>query len=117
MLFGEIIAAAMLICGILTVYLTHLHGVFFLPDLMLLANAEALGLTGSVALAALAAWLSLQFSEGAARMALRGVFIALLALFFLRGQWLPAAAGTAALIALVAGAVLLALLRSRLKQA
>ena len=69
-LFGEIIAAAMLVCGVATVYLTHLHSVFFLPDLLQLATSEALGLTGSVALAALAAWLTLQFSEGVARMGL-----------------------------------------------
>jgi hypothetical protein len=116
-LFGEIIAAAMLVCGVATVYLTHLHSVFFLPDLVQLATSEALGLTGSVALAALAAWLTLQFSEGVARMGLRVVFVALLALFFLRGQSLPATAGTGALIALVVSLVLLGLLRARLKQA
>jgi hypothetical protein len=116
-LFGEAIAAAMLICGVLTVYLTHLHSVFFLPDLPQLATSEALGVTGSLALAALAGWLTLQFSSGAARAGLRVVFLVLLALFFLRGQWLPATAGIGALISLALSAVLFVLLGMGLKRA
>jgi hypothetical protein len=116
-LFGEAIGAAMLICGVLTVYLTHLHSVFFLPDLPQLATSEALGLTGSLALAALAGWLTLRFSSSVARAGLRVVFLLLLALFFLRGQWLPATAGVGALIALALSGVLFALLRMGLKQA
>jgi hypothetical protein len=116
-LFGELISVAMLLCGILTVYLTHLHSVFFLPDLPQLATAEALGLTGSLALAALAGWLSLRFSSGAARLALRIIFLGLVALFFFRGQWLPETAGVGALIALAVSALLFGLLSAGLKRA
>jgi hypothetical protein len=116
-LFAETIAVAMLLCGILTVYLTHLHSVFFLPDLPQLATSEALGVTGSLALAALAAWLTLQFSSGVARLGLRVVFVGLLALFFLRGQWLPDTAGIGALIALAVSVALFGLLRMGLKRA
>jgi hypothetical protein len=115
-LFGEIIAAAMLVGGVLTVYLTHLRSVFFLPDLIQLAASAALGLTGSVALASMAAWLTRRFSSGAARGALRFVFFALLVLFFLREQWLPAAAGLGIPIALAVAGVFLDLLRRELNR-
>ena len=116
-LFAEAIAVAMLLCGILTVYLTHLHSVFFLPNLEQLATSEALGVTGSLTLAVLAAWLTLRYSSGVARGALRVVFLGLLALFFLRGQWLPDTAGVGAIIALAASLVLFGLLRMGLKRA
>ncbi len=42
-LFGEVIAAAMLVGGVLTVYLTHLRSLFFLPDLIQLATSAVVG--------------------------------------------------------------------------
>lgn len=115
-LFGEIVAAAMLAAGVLTVYLTHLRSVFFLPDLVQLATSAALGLTASLALASMAAWLTRRFSSGVARGTLRGVFLALLVLFFLREQWLPAAAGLGIPIALAVAGVFLDLLRRELNR-
>jgi hypothetical protein len=115
-LFGEIIAAAMLACGILTVYLTHLRTIFFLPDLVNLAVSGAFGLAGSLALAGLAGWVTLRFSRGVARGTLRIVFLALLVVFFLRGQWLPAAAASGIPIALALAAVFVILLRRELKR-
>src|SRR6185437_6743263 len=88
-LFGEYIVAAMLALGVLTVYLAHLHSVFFPPDVPALAISMGLGVAISLALAAAAGWLTIQFSVGAARIGLRVVFLALVALFFYRGQWLP----------------------------
>jgi len=115
-LFGELIAALMLVGGVLTVYLTHLRSVFFLPDLVNLGTSGAFGLSASLALAALAGWLTLRFSGGVARGTLRGVFLALLVLFFLRGQWLPAAASSGIPIALAVSAVFLDLVRRELKR-
>jgi hypothetical protein len=115
-LFGELIAAAMLAAGILTVYLTHLRSLFFLPDLVQIAISGAFGLTGSLTLASMAGWLTLRFSAGVARGTLRIVFLVLLVLFFLRGQWLPAAAASGIPVALVAAAVFVELLRRELKR-
>jgi|SRR5580698_7643471 hypothetical protein len=114
-LFGELIAAAMLFSGILTVYITHLRTVFFLPDTNHLAIFGVLGLAGSLALASLAAWVALQFSAGVARGTLRVVFLALLAVFFLRSQWLPTVAGQLIPVGIIAAAVFLELLRRELK--
>lgn len=114
-LFGEIIAAAMLAGGVLTVYLTHLRSLFFLPDLVQLATSGAFGAAGSLALAGMAGWLTLRFSGGAARGTLRVVFLALLVIYFLRGQWLPAAAASGIPVALAVAAVSLDLLRRELK--
>lgn len=109
-LFGEWIIAAMLSAGILTVYLTHRHTVFFPPDVPALAIAAGFGVSISLALAAGAAWLTTQFSPGAARIALRIVFLALVALFFYRGQWLPQVAAMGAWITLGIAAIFLGLL-------
>ncbi len=115
-LFGEIIAVAMLAAGVLTVYLTHLRSVFFLPNLVYLATSQVLGLVGSLAVAGMAGLLTLRFSAGVSQGTLRIVFLALLVLFFLRGQWLPAAAAAGIPITLVAAAVFLELLRRELKR-
>ena len=114
-LFGEGIVAAMLAAGILTVYLTHRHTVFFPPDVPALAVSAGLGVAISLALAAGAAWLALQFSPGAARIGLRIVFLALVALFFYRGQWLPQVAAAGTWLALGISALFLGLLWRRLQ--
>lgn len=114
-LWGELIIAAMLGCGILTVYLTHLHRVFFPPDVPSLAVSCGLGVAISLAIAASAGWLTVQFSSGVARIGLRVIFLGLVALFFFRGQWLPLTAGPGTLIALALTAVFLALLYLRLR--
>src|SRR5579863_1798501 len=54
-LFGEGIALAMVASGLTTVYVTN-RAVFFPPDLESLGYALLLGLSGSLALAALAGW-------------------------------------------------------------
>jgi hypothetical protein len=96
-LYGEFLTFVILLAGFMTVYLTH-PGFMLAPDLSTLALAGAFGLTASTALAAIAGWITLRFSAGVARLALRGVFLTLLVLFFYRYRWLPAVAGTAAVI-------------------
>lgn len=49
-------------------------------------------------------------------MALRLIFLGLLALFYLRGQWLPAVAGQGILFSVMGAAVFLMLLRQRLRK-
>jgi hypothetical protein len=112
-LLGELLAIAMLACGTATVYYLN-RAAFFPPDLETLAYSLMLGLAASLALAALAAWVTIEFSAGASRMALRLIFLGLLALFYLRGQWLPAVAAPGILISLMAASVFLMLLRQRL---
>ena len=109
-LYGECVAAAMLLTGFATVYLTHLHRTMFAPELQTLAAAGALGLTGSLALAAGAAYISLRFSADVAKAALRMIFVLILFAFLYRSQRLPDVAATGAWMCLVvASAEMLAL--------
>ncbi|MBV8847521.1 MAG: hypothetical protein JO307_32320 [Bryobacterales bacterium] len=114
--FGEAIAIAMLACGLLTVRLT-LPYLLFGPDLALLSGSVLLGLTTSFALSALAAWIALQYSSGAARLALRIVLLVLVVAFFLQSRLLPQVAVTGAIIAAIAAAVFLFLIRASLRRA
>jgi hypothetical protein len=113
--FGELVVIAMLACATATVFYMN-RPAFFPPDLETLGYSLLLGLAASLALVSLAAWLTVEFSAGAARMALRLIFLGLLALFYLRGQWLPAVAGQGILISVMAAAVFLTLLRQRLRR-
>jgi hypothetical protein len=114
-LLGELIAMAMLASGTATVFLMN-RAAFFPPDLETLGYSILLGWAASLALASLAAWITAEFSAGVARMALRLIFLGLLVLFYLRGQWLPTVAGRGILISSMAAATFLMLLRQRLKR-
>jgi hypothetical protein len=94
--YGEFLTLVILLAGFMTVYLSH-PSFMIPPDLTTLARAGALGLAAATALASIAGWVTLRFSAGAARAALRGIFLALLVLFFYRYRWLPDVAGTAAI--------------------
>ena len=85
--YGEGLALVMLIAGVVTVSVGH--GRMLLPELDVLAEAGFLGLTGSIALALLAGWMTLRFSAGAARFGMRAIFLVLLLLFLFRAQRLP----------------------------
>jgi len=115
-LFGELIAVVMLGCGIGTVYATS-RGYVFAPDLETLAYSISLGAAGSLALASLAAWVTVQISATASRMALRAVFLLLLAGFYFEGRWLPNVARTGTILCLLAAPVFVVLLRLRLGRA
>jgi hypothetical protein len=110
--YGECMAVAFLSAGLVTVYATHWHGLMLAPDVVTLATAGALGLTGSLALAAGAAWITLRFSAGVARGALRVVFLSLLFLFFFRSRWLPDVAGIGAVVCLAVAVLMLIALRT-----
>jgi hypothetical protein len=101
--YGECMALAMLAAGVITVSLTH--GRLLVPVLNILAKGSALGVSASLALASVAAWITLRFSAGVARAAMRAIFLLLLAAFFFWSRWLPDMAGTGALIGLVVSAV------------
>lgn len=112
-LFGEALAVAMLGCGIATVY-ARARGVVFPPDLQLIAYALILGFTASLALASMAAWLTLRISPGAARIGLRVVYLALVVLFYLDSRRLPDMLMTGAAFCLFAAAAFTLLLKLRL---
>ncbi len=88
-LYGELVALALLGAGIATVYLTHRGGFVPTPDWESLAKSALFGWSASVMLAALAAWVAVRFSRGTAVICLRLVFFGLLILFYYRGQSLP----------------------------
>jgi hypothetical protein len=114
-LFGELIAVAILASGVATVYYTS-RGGFFPPDLVTLGYSLWLGLAACLALASLAAWIAVEFSAVAARMALRVVFVGLLALYYLRGAWLTDVAPIGILICLMAAVTFTMLLRHALRK-
>ena len=114
--FGEAIAVAMLACGLLTVRLTSPY-LPFGPDVASLPDALLLGLTASVALASLGAWVALRFSASAARLALRTVLLLLVVAFFLRSRSLPEVAVPGAIVAAGAAILFLLLLRGTLREA
>jgi hypothetical protein len=113
-LYGELVAGAMLVLGLITVYLLHWGRIVVGPDLRSLAECSALGLTLSLAVSTAAVWLSVRFSTGAAKGAVRVVFLGLLAAFYLRSGWLPTIALRGAGIALLASILFFLVLRATL---
>lgn len=110
-IYGEGLAVVMLASGIATVSISRGRRLR-LPELDVLGEAGLLGLMASAALALMAGWVTLRFSHGAARRALRYVFLAMLVAFFFWSRWLPEAAlRGAALAAVIAGAMIFVLRR------
>jgi hypothetical protein len=85
--YGEGLALAMLIAGVVSVSVANGRAMF--PELDVLGLGAALGLAASTALALFAGWMTLRFSGAAARMGLRIIFVGLLVLFVFRGERLP----------------------------
>lgn len=85
--YGEGIALLILAAGIGVVLKTRTVPID--PDWNGLAGAAMLGFFASVAMASVAAWFAIRFSPGAARAALRILFLGLLLLFFFKSRWLP----------------------------
>jgi hypothetical protein len=112
--YGEATSLAILVLGIVTVLALHPQAYLFLPDPILLGEAMLLGLASTLALTALAAWITLQFSARVATSVLRLLFLFLFALFLLRSWWLPGIAGLGALVAFVCAGCLLLLLKRRM---
>jgi hypothetical protein len=113
-LYGEFIAGAMLLLGIVTVYVSRAGRIVVGPDLRSLAECAALGLSLSLAVSMAAVWLSVRFSPRAAKTGVRLVFLGLLAAFYLRSGWLPTVALRGAGTALLASILLLLGLRATL---
>jgi hypothetical protein len=107
--YGEGLAVAMLIGGVVTVSISR--GRFLLPELDVLAEAALLGLAGSIALALLAGWMTLRFSAGAARHGMRAIFLGLLLLFLFQAQRLPDVPLRGIELAVALSALLVILLR------
>lgn len=109
--YGELMTVLILASAFTTIYVTRPYA--FAPDLGTLFSAGFFGLTASLAMAAVAAWMTLVLSAASARRLMRVVFLALLFLFFFRSGWLPDVAGEAALVSLaIAAAALLAVRRT-----
>ena len=85
-----------------------------LPELDVLGEALLLGLAGCIALALFAGWMTLRFSAGAARFGMRAIFLALLLLFFFRGQRLPEIPLRGVELSVALSALMLILLRREL---
>ena len=111
---GELLAGALLLLGIATVYVLHSGRIVVGPDLQSLAECAALGLTLSCAVSTATVWISIRTSPRAAKAAVRLVFLGLLAAFYFRSGWLPAVALRGAGIALLASIVLFVALRTTL---
>jgi hypothetical protein len=109
-LYGEIMAVAIVLAGFLTVLSTHSRALFA-PDFLSLGEALALGLSGSLAMAAIAAWVALRFSAGVARMALRIIFLTLLLLLVFRSRSLPDVEVAGTLVCLGVAVVMMVALR------
>lgn len=85
--YGEGMALAMLIAGVVTVSVAQ--GRLLFPELDVLGLGAALGLAASTALALFSGWMTLRFSAAWARVGMRLVFMGLLILFVLQGSRLP----------------------------
>lgn len=109
--YGNLLSWILLIAAVSTVYLSHLESAFFPPDVITLASGLALGLGLSLALSSAAVWISLRFSETAARMTLRVLFLFLLFAFFRGGRKLPDVAIDVALLCVAASVGIVAALR------
>lgn len=118
-LYGECMMLTILASGFMTVYTTraYLRRARLAPDVDTLVASGALGLAGSLALAALAACMALRFSPGVARAGLRAIFLLLLGAFFLWQRRLPDVADTGALVCLLVAAAAIFALRKILKGA
>ncbi len=109
--YGEVMVIAILMAALATVYLTHRY-IPIAPDVPGMLEANAFGIAASLAMGAIAGWITLQFSAGAARSMMRVIFLGLLVVFFFYSRWLPEMVGIGAIAALaVAAAALVALRR------
>ena len=113
--YGELITGALLMLGLITVYLSRGGRIVVGPDLQSLAECALFGLTLSLAVSMAAVWLSIRFSPGAAKIGVRLIFVGLLAAFYLRSGWLPDVALRAAGIALLVSALFFLALRATIR--
>ena len=113
-IYGEVVAAVLLLLGMITVYVTRWGRIVVGPNLESLAECAALGLMLSLAVSTAAVYLCVRVSPRIAKTGVRLVFLGLLAAFYLRAGWLPTVALKAAGIALLASILFLLALRAML---
>ncbi len=99
--YGELMAGAILLLGLATVFLSRWGRIVVGPDLRSLGECALLGISLSLAICAAASWISLRFSPSASKASIRLMFLVLLAAFYLRPGWLPTIALRGALLALL----------------
>jgi hypothetical protein len=112
--YGELLAGAMLMLGITTVYVSRAGRIVVGPDLRSLSECAALGLMLSWAVSTAAVWISLRTSPRTAKTVSRLVFLGLLAAFYFRSGWLPSVALRGAGFALLTSILLSVGLRTTL---
>ena len=111
--YGEGMTLLLLVLGLGTVLIGHRQAYLFLPDPILLGEAVLLGLGLTLALTAMSAWITLQFSGRMAMVVLRVLFLLLFAVFLLRSWWLPSIAGWGAVSSFGVAGCFLLLVRQR----
>lgn len=114
-IYGEVMVIAILIPAFATVHFTHLYFPIA-PDVAGLLEANAFGIASSIAMAAIAGWITTRFSAGASRMAMRVIFLGALVVFFFRSRWFPDVVGIGAVVALGVAAVTIVALRVELQR-
>lgn len=107
--YAEGLALAMLLLGTITVNMTR-PGAMRLPELDTLSESALLGITATAAMALLAGWLTLRFSDTTARLVSRSVLFLLLLEFWLNSSRLPEVGLRGALLCVVVAGVLTHLL-------
>jgi len=112
--YGELLAATMLVLGLITVYVARGGRIVVGPDLGSLAQCAAFGLTLSLAVSTATVWLSLRISPRIAKGLVRLTFLGLLAAFYFRSGWLPSVALRSAGVALLASILFVLALRATL---
>jgi hypothetical protein len=112
--YGELLTSAMLLLGLITVYVPRRGRIVVGPDLASLAECAAFGLTLSMAVSTAAVWLSVRFSPGAGKRVVRLTLLGLLAAFYFRSGWLPNVGMRGAGIALLASILFFLALRATL---
>ena len=112
--YGELVAGAMLLVGVTTVYVSHWGGIVVGPNLRSLGECALLGLALSLAVSTATVCVSVKFSPRAAKGMVRLVFLGLLVAFYLRSGWLPTVALRGAGIALVVFVLFFLTLRAML---
>jgi hypothetical protein len=105
-LYGESMALVILVAGFMTAYFRS--PALFVLDIRGILEPIALGAAGTLALASISAVIGLMLPKGAARMALRVIFLGLLLLFFFRSRWLPDVLISGSLVCLGLSAIALA---------
>jgi hypothetical protein len=89
--YGELMAILILFAGFCTVISAQKVSIGL--DVIGLIWAGLLGLSGTIAVSAVAGWIAMRFSPNAARTAMRVIFLGLLCLFFFKSRWLPDVVG------------------------